>query len=826
MTSLADSISEFQADVGLAHSIVNGDANTTVTTAGGSVRSFAKLQADNQTIINNVQTQANNASASAASAQSSASASATSAASAQTSATAAQNAANSVTPLNAELQLTTTGGTTTLTTAQAANGIYQVSGALASNAIILVPATPHNFTVQNLTTGPYTLTVQAQGQTPTAQVIQGKATAMFSDATGVYAVAATTGVQFAGQNTYNGAQTLGIAHLGTIVYQTAVGVTTTLPKANIFPAAAGVAIKNTSTGANSIAVQSGDTCELAVPYSLAQNDVFFLVSDGVSKWTVGWYANAENPVYSGKITTKSGGVQFPDSTVQTTANSTTQPASQWYAVGATDTVGSFANGDTALRTSGFTSPFVTVWKNGLKLTRGQHYTLNADNVHINLTAALTSTDTLEVQTQGVYNPSSTYLPSMPAFVPTAGATTIAYAHTVGFAWLMLSGVFLQPGVDYTEDATAFYLQGFSADGVETYTVFNLNAIGIANALAAANPVITSGPLQFADGSQQGLAAPGRNKLINGNFDLWQRGTSLAAAAGYYYLADRWQSISVGTTIAPSQQAFTLGQTAVPGEPRYFHRSVVASVAAAGNYALLIQRIEGVRTLAGQQGVLSFWAKADASKNISVEMVQNFGTGGSPSATVNGIGVTTCALTANWQQFKVPVTLPSIAANQIGTNGDDSLGMFFWFDAGSSFNALTNSLGQQSGTFDIARVQFEPGAVATPFEVRPLGTELALAQRYCVVYGPSTFVGTGVVMGNTQAYITFGTPVPMRATPTVSNSGTVSLYTAATSISVTSFSTVYGNLPVSASVNVASGMTAGQAASLFTNANTITLNAEL
>src|SRR5213595_337800 len=127
----------------------------------------------------------------------------------------------------------------------------------------------------------------------------------------------------------------------------------------------------------------------------------------------------------------------------------------------------------------------------------------------------------------------------------------------------------------------------------------------------------------------GQLAPFRNKLINGNFDVWQRGTSLSAGTGQRFLADRFNTYSVGSTVAPSQQAFALGQTAVPGEPTYFHRAVVASSAGAGNQALFAQNIEGVRTLAGQNAVLSFWAKVDATKNIAVEFVQNFGTGGSP-----------------------------------------------------------------------------------------------------------------------------------------------------------------------------------------------------
>ena len=51
---------------------------------------------------------------------------------------------------------------------------------------------------------------------------------------------------------------------------------------------------------------------------------------------------------------------------------------------------------------------------------------------------------------------------------------------------------------------------------------------------------------------------GRNKITNGNFPFWQRGTSLSAGTGGY-LADMWQNYAGGATIAVSQQAFTVGQ---------------------------------------------------------------------------------------------------------------------------------------------------------------------------------------------------------------------------------------------------------------------------
>lgn len=224
-----------------------------------------------------------------------------------------------------------------------------------------------------------------------------------------------------------------------------------------------------------------------------------------------------------------------------------------------------------------------------------------------------------------------------------------------------------------------------------------------------------------------LSYAGKNKIINGNFDFWQRGTSHTTAGTGS--DDRWVMGAAGSTFTHSRQTFTLGQTDVPGNPKYYSRTVVATSAGAGNYCAQLQRIENVLTLAGENAVLTFYAKADASKNISIELGQDFGTGGAPSATVTAIGVNKIALTTSWQKFTLSLSISSISGKTLGTAGNDHLAVNFWFDAGSDFNARTNTLGQQSGTFDIAQVQLEAGAVATSFEIRPLAVELALCQRF-------------------------------------------------------------------------------------------------
>ena len=251
----------------------------------------------------------------------------------------------------------------------------------------------------------------------------------------------------------------------------------------------------------------------------------------------------------------------------------------------------------------------------------------------------------------------------------------------------------------------------------------------------------------------------RNAIINGNFDYWQRGTSFTASA---YGSDRWYHAAVGSTQSVTLQPFTLGQTDVPGEPLYFCRTVVTSVPGVCNYVLLAQRLEDVRSFAGQEVTVSFWAKADSTKNISVDFQQYFGTGGSPSATVPGIGATKVSIGTSLQKVTMTTTVPSLSGKTIGTSASDTLQLDIWFDAGSTWNTNTDSLGQQSGTFDIAQVQIEPGPVATPFEKRPQQVELALCQRYFCITKAITRFRSAVINEITETPIYW--PVQMRVNP--------------------------------------------------------------
>jgi hypothetical protein len=211
----------------------------------------------------------------------------------------------------------------------------------------------------------------------------------------------------------------------------------------------------------------------------------------------------------------------------------------------------------------------------------------------------------------------------------------------------------------------------------------------------------------------------KNYIINGNFDIWQRGTSQTSSG--YGSDDRWNNWAVTSTKTHSQVACTDTEIAL-FNASYFSRTVVSHLTNGVVGVGKNQNIENVTLLAGKTITISFWIKADANKNISIQLSQNFGTGGTPSSTVDSIGYQLVALTTTWQKKTITVTLPSIIGKTIGTDGIHTTYTTLNF-------VLDSSVLNQSGTFDIAQVQLEEGSVATPFEQRPYGLELSLCQRY-------------------------------------------------------------------------------------------------
>jgi hypothetical protein len=258
-----------------------------------------------------------------------------------------------------------------------------------------------------------------------------------------------------------------------------------------------------------------------------------------------------------------------------------------------------------------------------------------------------------------------------------------------------------------------------------------------------------------------------NRIINGDFGVWQRGTSGTALG---YVADRWVNDVVGGTVTQSRQAFTLGDALGSTQPIYFLRQTVSGQTLVSQYASTTQNIEGVRSFAGQTITVLGWARrSSGAGNMAVEAEQNFGTGGSPSALVNAISPTTVTLGATWAPFAVVINIPSITGKALGTDGNDSLRTRFWTSAGSDYNSRSNSLGLQTIGVDLWGIHIRVGtwtaADAALYRPRDPGTELALCQRY--YQGDRTFVSAaGSPTGAGMVFNSWTLPVQMRATPTL------------------------------------------------------------
>jgi hypothetical protein len=346
-------------------------------------------------------------------------------------------------------------------------------------------------------------------------------------------------------------------------------------------------------------------------------------------------------------------------------------------------------------------------------------------------------------------------------------------------------------------------------------------------LSAGNMNDLSGTVNLLESAQY---AAGKNKIINGDFGINQRAFTSVTTNGTYTF-DRW-ALSVGSaggTATFTPQTFTLGAAPVAGyEGKNFAQIVSASQSAAGDYAGTYQRIEGVRSFAGQTVTISFYAKASAgTPNINVTAEQFFGMGGSATVVTSS---TVQTITTSWVRYSFNIAIPSISGKTIGT-GNEYLGFYFFTSTGTTLTALGygTGVGLQNATFGFWGVQIEAASSASPFQTAT-GTvqgELAACQRYYFRYKADLsfrFLGTGQCFGTTTGATAFKYPVTMRTRPTaLEQSGTASNYAVLNS---TGSATACSAVPTydGATTNefgwvgftVASGLTAGNATAMLSN----------
>jgi hypothetical protein len=206
----------------------------------------------------------------------------------------------------------------------------------------------------------------------------------------------------------------------------------------------------------------------------------------------------------------------------------------------------------------------------------------------------------------------------------------------------------------------------------------------------------------------------RNRFINGDMRVWQRGTSFSSIGTSTFSADRWFSNYGGTAPTFSRS------TDVPTGFQYSFSLAGSST----SYHGIGQRIESLNTadLSGQTVTLSFYAKlssgtAAGGLNISAgyaNSVDNFGS----TTEFSGLNITS-TISGSWTRYTYTFTVPATAA----TNG---------------FHVIVFCPGAtQTFTLLLTGLQLERGSVATPFEYRPYGMELQLCQRYFEITGQTS-----------------------------------------------------------------------------------------
>ena len=322
-------------------------------------------------------------------------------------------------------------------------------------------------------------------------------------------------------------------------------------------------------------------------------------------------------------------------------------------------------------------------------------------------------------------------------------------------------------------------------------------------------------------SSGGVVAPflaGKNKIINGDFAISQRGQSFSNPSFAAYTLDRWRNNNYDvapTTYSITQVAFDYSSSPASDKlpisgysGTYFFRSTITTVGSNTVYDTCTQRIEGI-PFSNQTVTVSFWAKSDSTRTQKVTLAQNFGSGGSGDAAI--FSLSSFTTTSSWQRFTFTGTVANVAGNTIGSNP------FLYFSI--------RQASASGSVLDVWGVQVEAGSVATPFTTasNTLQGELALAQRY---YFRQSFVaasqhfGLGQCFSSTQAYAVIPFPVTMRTAPTsVETTGSAGDYillnSAASGVTCTAVPTFSAGWNNAGQVvaTVGSGLTAGNATKL-------------
>ena len=225
-----------------------------------------------------------------------------------------------------------------------------------------------------------------------------------------------------------------------------------------------------------------------------------------------------------------------------------------------------------------------------------------------------------------------------------------------------------------------------------------------------SPALTS-PVTI-DGNNTSPFTGLKNYIINGGFDIWQRGTSFDNPA-IIYTADRFRCYSGGTAGSASQ--VTLSQNELSGVKYGLN---LTRTAGGSNYSEIMHKVEDASKLLGKTLTLSVQTKGSVINASGFEIwIAIFNDSGGVDSWIFTGGGIPVNIGSTFRNTTKTFTLPSSSTGALGSNGG-YLGIFYrCVSTTENFNITT------------AKWQLEQGTVATPFEQRPFGLELSLCQRY-------------------------------------------------------------------------------------------------
>jgi len=283
----------------------------------------------------------------------------------------------------------------------------------------------------------------------------------------------------------------------------------------------------------------------------------------------------------------------------------------------------------------------------------------------------------------------------------------------------------------------------------------------------------TGSVVGAISGPNGSAFALRNRIINGDMRIDQRNNGAAVTVtGFVFTVDRYGAgNNTGTGTISLQQA-TLGNAK---SLKATATSAITTLTANNNIRVLQQVIESqnIFDLNNKAVTLSFLVETNWSGNLAVALTNGAGTRSYATdvAVVSGTNVVSVTLTLESNTVATNNNTSGfvllIGSNNEGDRRAATAGVWgagnLWVSPNSTQWAKT------TGNFiNVTNVQLEEGTVATPFERRPIGVELALCQRYLPAFNSlSTLhtLGAGQAISTASVLIPMNLPVTARVAPT-------------------------------------------------------------